>query len=198
MEQVTYDLMVSPVKTKTFEEYSKEDARIYFDWYVAQSEKRINQLIQYCSKTSSSEIAFDETPNSLIPVWAWFEEQITTQKKTESEMQAALQGRPLWVQEEIKKVDWRFTTLTRALAIDMSFYFAQVMMKNHPSVKWGYFTKPKNQASVNRPVLFGFIKKKYMDPRNVIIVCCRHSVEKKDANRLYDLYMNWLEFIDVQ
>lgn len=96
MEPITYEPMVSsPVKDKVFEEYTKEDARVYFDWYIRQSERRIHQIIQYCSETSTLKIPFDETPHSLVPVWTWFEGQIATQKKTESEMRAALQGRPL-------------------------------------------------------------------------------------------------------
>ena len=186
-----------PLSEHPFEAFSKAEAQSYLDWYVGQSDERIRVLKACCRETAATEIAFDGTPESLKGIWAWFEEQITIRQKTEEEMQAELRGRPAWMQKEIRKQTWVMSTRTLAMIVDLSFYFAEVFMRNNPSIHWGFFTKPKNLASLNRPVLVGFVKNMDLDPRRILSVCSQRSVEEKDPDRLFKLYQIWTTYIAV-
>ena len=190
-----YLLMIPPIE-KSFRDFSKTDAKTYFDWYVSQSDIRINQLQHYIADSGSPEVKLDGTPESFIPLWRWFENNIQTEKKTEEEMEAEMVGRPEWMRKEIQKVDWKFTVMTYALAVDISFYLAQVILTYHSNIKWGFLTKPKNLSSVNRPILLGFKNNLDFDPREIVIVCCRKSLKEKKETRLLDIYNVWKQNIE--
>lgn len=189
-----YPLMIPPV-IKDFEEFSKAETKQYFDWYVAQSEKRINQLQKYIILTGASDVVLNGTVSSLVPLWKWLEENVATEKKSEEELEIEMVGRPKWMYEEIRKNDWKFTTLTNALAVDVSFYFAQIFLNNYECIRWGYYTKPKNLVSVNRPVLVGFVDNTFLDPRRIVINCCRLSMHEKKETELLETYKVWTQHV---
>lgn len=196
MKDQSYTLMISPVSTsKSFDDFTKEEAKQYFDWYVAQSDVRIKQLQRYIVETGMSGIVLDGTIESLIPLWKWFEGNIRTEKKNEEEIEAALVGQPEWVHPYIRAIDWKLTVLTQALAVDISIYFAKVFIDQNPGIKWGYYTKPKNREYVNRPVLLGFVNNIVMDPRLIVFNCCLDSVEEKKETRLSNIFNAWVKNI---
>lgn len=79
---------------------------------------------------------------------------------------------------------------------DISFYFAETFLAQNPAVSWGYFTKPKNEVSVNMPVLMGFRANMKLDPRRIVHVCAQKSARARDKNRLLDIYHVWLNYIE--
>lgn len=84
---------------------------------------------------------------------------------------------------------------TMIYGLDIAIYFAEVIVRNNPSIHWGYYVKPKNRSSVNQPVLLGFKFDKEMNPREIVVNCIRKSDKELDPNRLYDLYHVWKNFI---
>ena len=191
----SYELMIPPLDKYEFEEFNKQEAQLYFEWYINQSDKRINLLKSYCETVTNKSNMFDGTVASLRPVWKWFESQIESERKSDEEIAMSLVGKPIWLQEELKKHDWKLSLATCALAIDLSFYFAAVFTHNNPSISWGYYTKPKSLVYVNRPVLTGFANKVCLDPRMVILNCCRRSFSEKKPDRLFELYVTWSKLI---
>ena len=196
MHGIDYPLMIPPVQ-KDFVEFSKEETKQYFEWYIAQSETRINQLQCYIAKTGASEVKLDGTVSSLVSLWKWMEENMETEKKTKEEVETEMIGRPEWMYDAIRQNDWKFTVLTNALAVDISFYFAQLFTDNFNCIRWGYYTKPKNLISVNRPVLVGFIDNTFLDPRRIVINCCRLSIKEKKETQLIETYNIWTKHIPV-
>lgn len=190
-----YPLMIPPIN-KSFNDFSTKETKQHFEWYVAQSDTRINQLQNYIIETGSPEVILDGTTESFIPLWRWFEGNIKTEKKTEEEIEAELAGRPEWIHPQIRAMDWKLTTLTLALALDISFYFAKVFIDHNPSIKWGYFTKPKSLVSVKKPVLVGFRNRIIMDPRMIVRNICMDSAEEKKETRLFDIYNVWKQNIE--
>lgn len=61
-------------------------------------------------------------------------------------------------------------------------------------VRWGYFTKPKNEVSVNMPILLGFKSNMKLDPRRIVSVCASESSEQHDKNRLRNAYRTWTKY----
>lgn len=193
MENIDYSLMISPIEHTGFRTLSKTQAKQYFEWYVGQSESRINQLSQYIQSMQETAFRCDYTPQSFVALWEWFESQISTVEKSAEEYEAELERFPFWMHESISRETLSIKTL--ALITDISFYFAETFVICNPTIHWGYFTKPKNEVSVNMPVLMGFQANMKLDPRRIVHVCASESCEVREKNRLLNAYKTWLEYI---
>lgn len=187
-----YKLMIAPFNHNGFRSLSKKQAEEYFHWYVGQSKARIEQLYEYTQSTGGAAFLCEYTPDSLIDLWNWFETQINMVAKSEEEYQAELEQFPEWVHDSISKK--RFSVRTLAIITDISFYFAETFIKHNPMVRWGYFTKPKNEVSVNMPVLLEFKSNMKLDPRRIVSVCASESFEQHDKNRLRNAYRTWTKY----
>ena len=190
-----YELMVPPIDAKLpFKKFSKKQAQEYFQWYIEQIDHRINILKQYIAR-EGFEMVFDYLPESLIPLWEWYEGHIVVENKTKEEYQEEILSYPKWMKEYISTT--RISILeTMKFGADIAIYFAEVVRKNsNGKISWGYYTRPKNAASVNRPVLVGFKADIDMDSQRIIYVCTLKSAEKRERTRLFDLYHVWQQYI---
>lgn len=190
-----YNLMVPPFEFVPFEEMNKRQAKEYCDWYVSQTESRIAELKKYSISHGMGSQSFDNSIDSFSLIWEWFESQIALVPKSQEEMQRELSGRPKWMQDIIEQNTDRLSNLTIAMAIDISFYFAKVFMMNNPTIFWDVRTRPKMLASVNRPVLSGFINDMILDPSKAVIINAQRSSRLPSPIRLLELYQTWLAFI---
>lgn len=188
-----YQSIGEPFEFKSFETLDKKQAEEYFQWYLKQIEGRIEQLERYI-KFTNNDLVFDYSIESLIPLWKWYEAQIVMYQLTQEEFQEKLRGQPDWIKDYID--DKEISMQTLKIGMDIAIYFAKVFIKHNPSIRWGYFTKPKNMMYVNRPVLLGFVKGKVLDSRNIVVVATLKSDEERKPSRLYDLYYVWLGFIE--
>lgn len=177
----------------TFSDFTPKMAKEYFEWYINDREHRLTILKEYLSEIHE-DIPFDFSPESLIPLWSWYETQIVEEDKDPYELQAEKERYPEWVRDHISAKKISMETLK--FTWDVAIYFAEVMVRNNKEkISWGYITKPKRSFDVNRPVLKGFMANQLLDPRHVVYICTLKSAEAKDPNRLYDLYYVWLEDI---
>jgi len=186
-----YELMGEPFDFEGFVSLTKKQAEAYFQWYLGQIDGRIHQLESYIKDTSNCKVIFDYSVESLIPLWEWYETKIIVEEMSQDEIEEELEGRPDWMQAEILKDTTKISIKTWAFGMDIAMYFAEVFIKHNPSVKWGYFTKPKSRVSLNRPVLLGFVGGKDLDPRRIVVNCTYRSIREKKMSRLYDLYYVW-------
>lgn len=188
-----YEIMELPFKFHQFDELSKKQADIFYKWYVGQISHRIDVLKKYVH-SEVKEIAFDFSPESLIPLWEWFEQKIVIEKKTEEELKNEYDRYPDWMYDEISKTKISMETLD--IGMDIAIYFAEVIRKQYPEkIYWGYFTKPKNQMYVNQPVLLGFRADIPLCPTQIVKVCIWKSSENAKKTRLYDVYQKRIQLI---
>lgn len=190
-----YELMMPPVDAKLpFEEFSKKQAKEYFQWHMEQIEHRISVLEQYIKK-ESGEMVFDYSPESLIPLWDWYEGHIVVENKTQEEYQREILSYPEWMKEYISTTKISIME-TMKFGADVAIYFAEVVRKNsNGKITWGYYTRPKNADSVNRPVLIGFKSGMDMNPQTIMYNCTLKSAEKREKMRLFDAYNVWQQYI---
>lgn len=188
-----YPLMISPIEHDGFRTLAKRQAKQYFDWYIEQAKPRISQLYQYMLATNGANFSCDYTPQSLVALWEWFEPQINMVGKSAEEYEEELKKFPGWMHDSILRETLSIKTL--ALITDISFYFAETFIGCNPTIHWGYFTKPKNEVSVNMPVLMGFKSNMKLDPRRIVHVCALKSCKSHDTNRLIDIYHVWSGYI---
>lgn len=188
-----YKLMLPPFEYKDFRGLSKKQAEEYFQWYIGQTDLRIRQLWAYIQSTGKNNFSCEYTPESLVGLWEWFEPHIYLEEKNSEDFLMELSKTPEWLHSSIPKEE--FTTMTLALIVDISFYFAKTFIMRNPNIVWGYFTKPKNEVSVNMPVLLGFKSNMKLDPRRIVSVCARKSYRESNPNRLFDIYNVWTGYI---
>ena len=189
-----YEYMISPVKNYDFFEFTKEEAKIYFNWYMEEKGHRIEMLEEYVHN-AGVDIDFDYSPESLIPLWRWYETIIVSEKKTEEEIKAEKMKMPEWLHSQISEEKISMNTLK--FGMDIAIYFAEVMIRNSDGkLHWGYVTKPKNYINVNRPVVSGFKAGQDLDQSRTVYVLTLSSEEEKNEKRLYDRYYVWQEDIE--
>lgn len=178
-----YNYLVSPFDFDSFDNINKKQADEYFRWYISQSETRIDLLKMFIDENHSGGIVLDNSPDSLVPLWKWFEDEIL------------FGGQGFGSKLKKDCCNTEFSGEVLKIITDISFYFAKVVLYNNPGIKWGYFTRPKNRMSVNKPVLVGFKADMDLDPRLVVRNCAYRSSDNKNSENLYNIYKNWLEFI---
>ena len=155
---------------------------------------RIEMLEEYVHN-AGVDIDFDYSPESLIPLWRWYETIIVSEKKTEEEIKAEKMKMPEWLYSQISEEKISMNTLK--FGMDIAIYFAEVMIRNSDGkLHWGYVTKPKNYINVNRPVVSGFKAGKELDPSRVVYILTLSSEEEKNEKRLYDRYYVWQKNIE--
>ena len=193
---MNYELPYSGLPQVTgikFDEFTPKMAKEYFDWYINDREHRLRILKEYLREIHK-DITLDFSPESLIPLWSWYETQIVEEDKDPYELQAEKEQYPEWVRDHIS--DKKISMETLKFTWDVAIYFAEVMVRNNKEkISWGYITRRKRHIHVNRPVLKGFAFNKLLDPRRIVYICTLKSAEARDPNRLYDLYYVWLEYI---
>jgi hypothetical protein len=194
---VEYPLMVPPFVIKNFEKMSVREAQTHFDWYVSEIPERIELIRKAYKETDDGEIEeLDFTPESLVNVWAWFIPRIITVPKSEEEIAEELRNSPDWLKDTIMKNNKKLSTGTLSLGMDIAIYFGEIFIKNFEGLTWGFVTKPKSLAYVNRPVILGFRTGVELDPRDLVYNLTLDVVDgNKNKNELYDLFEIWKEDI---
>ena len=171
---------------------SKKEVGKYFEYYISCSNERIDYLSSYVKKMGIN-IEFDYSPESLIKLWKWYETQIEMVDKTEGELAYQINQYPNWMKDFVTKE--KISDNTLKIALDISFYFAEVMIRNNNGIKWGYFTSPRSRMSVNQPTLLGFLNGIDLNPRLIVLNCTRKSSRNKDENLLFNMYKVWIGYI---
>jgi hypothetical protein len=182
-----YPLMETPFVLVSFKDMNKKQAEQYFIWYMREKEKRIKQLEQYVNQ-DSQHVFLDKSPESLIPLWEWFEDKIEWEKGSEEEMQEELFGKPEQIRKILLQNTKRATVLTMALVEDIAIYFSDTIIFNNPTVHWGYKMKPKKLDGVNQPIMLGFKGGICVNPRGLVELCIMRSSRKRNKEELFETY----------
>lgn len=168
-----------------FENAKSDDAIKFSDWFFAQTKDRIEVLQNYINK-SNDIFSLDYTDKSLIKLWTWFEDNLELVEKTDKELQNEKESTP--------QVYWKFiqnkriSPLMVEIAIDISYYFADMLLKKHSDLHTDCIIKPKWKENLKKPVISGFFMDITIYPIELIMESAKRSVEKKNSYRLKMLY----------
>ena len=168
-----------------FENAKADDAIKFSDWFFAQTKDRIEVLQNYINK-SNYIFSLDYTDKSLIKLWTWFEDNLELVEKTDKELQNEKESTP--------QVYWKFiqnkriSPLMVEIAIDISYYFADMLLKKHSNLHTDCIIKPKWKENLKKPVISGFFMDITIYPVELIMESAKRSVEKKNSYRLKMLY----------
>jgi hypothetical protein len=172
-----------------FFELIPKKADEYFLWFQKEIPGRIALLWEYMKKERPETQPFDYSPESLIPLWDWYETKIKQVPKSKKEIDYEVSRYPKWMEENVRKITMKFTDETLSLALDIAIYLGETIIKNYPNLYWGHFSRPKRELFVNKPVILKLKSKRmYFAPTGTVFVCMIKSSKNRDKNRLYDLY----------
>lgn len=188
-----YPLMEPPFEVKPFEKMTKKEAQIHFEWYVSEIPNRIELLRRaYEIMREGNKDKLDLSPQSLIFLWEWFLPNIEITLKDKEEIEREVQIAPDWLKENIQMDNKKLSLGTLTLLMDIAIYFGEVFVNNFDNIKWGYVTRPKSLAYVNKPVLTGFRTNIELDPRNLVYIATLKVVKGvNNRDTLYNLYNVW-------
>ncbi len=173
-----------------FFELTPKQAKEYFLWYTSEIPNRIALLWEYMKHECPETEPFDYSPESLLPLWEWYEQKIEQVPMTAEEIERQVRVFPKYLESEIRKNTKKFTDETLSLALDISIYLGEVVVKNYPHLRWNYRTRPKREISTYRPVIDGLNYKMKLEPSRSLFVLTLESTKEKNPTRLYDLYRN--------
>lgn len=146
-----YEIAIPPLK-KPIDQLSKTEAQAYFDWYMGILDERIRYLQRM------SKIELDFSSDSFLSLWRWFlknAEVEDTPKEVLKQLEEDYANHPL-KNHILAGSTKRLSVQTEYMIRDIGMYLGEAFVDNYPSIYWGFYTKPKRDFFVNRPLLLGF------------------------------------------
>lgn len=146
LEYPLQNLFTPPFRMADLWTMKKKEARAAFEWFVAESPKRIALLSEAVKRDTGIELDYSE--DSLVSVWAWAMPYFTPRNTPPCGIRMEETGMTPSPSNEGLHV------VGLCLTYDIGFYVAQVIMRQCEKVKWILWerkTFPHNHA-----VLDGF------------------------------------------
>lgn len=210
---MNYEFMGTPFEFEKFEDLSRKEARAYFKWYVGQIDSRM-EILKAAVLEENPEVNFDFSPESLIPVWKWYQKKIVFVRKPEETLSKQIDELQGWFAYQFLRAGRKYEDIdmeycresarksideteiseeTLGYAKDMAIYFSEVLRRNHEDVLyWTFIATAKRHVSFNKPVLMGFVSRVSLDASMVIRTLTSREQENKNENALFQAYNNWL------
>jgi hypothetical protein len=185
--------MTPPFEVKPFEKMTLREAQNHFDWYVDEIPKRIELIRRAYKDTGGGKLEdLDLTPQSLVNLWTWFIPRIQTMPRSTEDIAEELRTTPEWLKETVIENNKKLSTGALCLAMDIAIYFGATFVKNFDRLSWGFVTKPKSLAYVNKPVIIGFSTGVELDPIGIVYNLTLDVVNNNtNIKELFELYDVW-------
>lgn len=186
-----YPLMIPPFRIKNFDEMTENEAKKHFEWFKSEIPKRL-ELLKRAIEETEPKLSFtlDFSKDSLVGLWDWYLKNAEVVEKTNEEYSNELSSANEMTKQFIRKE--KISSGWMAVALDISIYFAECLIKAHQELKWGIVTKPKSLAYVNKPVVIGFANNMALDATNIIFVQTRKILKGlRNEQALFKLFENW-------
>ncbi|WP_433958715.1 hypothetical protein [Cytobacillus horneckiae] len=192
-----YPLMTPPFEIKPFKKMTKKEAQIHFEWYICEVPERVELVRRAYFETGGGNLEnLDFSPQSLINLWTWFIPRINTIIRSEEEIEEEIKKVPDWLKGKVPEDKQKLSVGSLSLAMDIAIYFGEVFIGNFDKLYWGFVTKPKSSASVNRPVIMGFSTGIELDPRILVHNLTFNVINgNTDKESLFNLYQVWKDDI---
>jgi hypothetical protein len=181
--------VIQPPFTLDFQQMSRSELLAYRDWFHSVSRDRIAQLAAAMNASEGFECwTADFTPKSLAPLSQWFRTQAATRERTPDEIAEIRGGLAFPIEISTQEL----TNRTYSLAMDIAFYFAEVILTNIPGTRWDQPLRGKTLADYGQPVLVG-LRPVPINPVRVMIVIARGFADgSKPDDAIPKLYERWV------
>lgn len=179
---------IQPPFTLKFREMSKQELKDYFRWFFDVFPERTRELAEAVKQTPGFETwRPDLVPASLGTLGNWFATQAETRQRAQEERQeiASRSAYPIEIPND------ELTNRTFSLAMDVGMYLSQVLVKEHPSLRWEQPLKDKKFADYGQPILVGFGPVPLNPVRIAITLAYGLASKKQSGKRLRELHDYW-------
>lgn len=176
--------------TLNLREMPKRELRQYFQWFMDVLPQRLTELANAVKETSGFETwQPDTTPASLDTLGIWFAGQAETRKRSQQELQEMKDRQTFPI--DIPRGE--LTSRTFSLAMDIGMYFSQVLVKNHPSLKWEQPLGNKRFVDYGQPSLAGFGPVTLNPVAIAVTLAYGLASKNKTGKRLREVYDYWAQ-----
>ena len=167
---LTYEICVPPLNKSNFD-MTPEDAEAYFQWFLACLPERVGYVSTIAAKERGiPKESLDLSPDSLLPLWAWFLSRAKIEKTPRFAFRA-LKREYSCLPTEFRKTMLdgsreHFSLETEFILRDIGMYLGEVFVKNTPGISWGWYDRPEGERDrfVNTPLLLGFEDPSFTPP----------------------------------
>jgi hypothetical protein len=156
---------------------SGKEAKAYYLWFIEQIDKRIEYLRSFLVEDKVG-FTLDYSEESLSDLWIWFRGcKEFARTKASSDKQK---------EDEVVKI-------LKGIEMDVSIYFAETMIHNHPQLYWDYYKVGRRNFEYNQPVVRGFSKDSNFSllPWRIIQVCSISEDRRGTDNNILAAYKVW-------
>ena len=146
-------------------------------------------------------------PDRLTYIWKWFLNVAEIEEKRSKKIKRTpfkVQNRKKQFQYEFENLDSKKLSLqTEYILRDIGMYIGQMFVDYHSQIYWDFYTEPRTDFFVNKPLLLGFKDKEFMppfsmefEPIHMVGVQAAKLLDgtQKETDLLY-LYEQWSRFI---
>jgi len=200
-QDIDYEVLVPPFGLD-FYSMTPKQAEENFHWYIQKIPERTEYLRSQCAKDLAISInEVDFSPKSLKLIWRWFLKLARIEKTTKDEIEQMRKTFSRFGESFINKE--RLSVITEYIIRDIGMYLGELYVRNYPSIRWSFYTKPKRDFFVNRPLLIGFIDNNYnppfkatFEPIHMAGVQAANLLDKTQKETdLYNIFMKWVEYV---
>jgi len=183
-----YELFTPPLSLD-FGRWSRREARTHFAWFVEQIPNRLAELARIEALMSET-CLLDLLPKSLVCLGESFHSLVETRPRTQEQLTHARLELPSNLRPVVEVEDWELTEEALSLCVDVGVYFAEVLRKAHPSLRWELWVR--KTVDLNRPVLVGSRGSVPLDPVRIAInTALSEAAGEHRPNRLSELFDVW-------
>lgn len=192
MDATGYKTIQPPFHSLKFREVPKKELEDYNRWFHNVLPQRIVEL----TRTVNSSPGFEGwtpsyTPDSLKRLGDWFASQVSTRRHTPEELSSFPAHIRKWVSEG------ELTDRTISLVMDLGMYLSQVLLRNHPSLKWDQIFGNRKFIDFGQPVLVGFVGRVPFNPVRMLGTLAYGLADKTyDSERLHKIYEIWSGMVE--
>ncbi len=182
---------------------SRNQAKIYYEWYIEHIPKRIEvlqQALRTSKEDSYQEWIATKTKLSLDVLGKWLVDNVTVTPVKEERRQEIIQEREAVIPKKYLSIlelpDEELSEQTLSIIIDVGMYLGETFRHHFPQVQWELYTKNKRYIDYQRPILIGFGKMVDCNPERLVDVLARRIKDKTQDNiGLRNLFEAWSKYI---
>lgn len=178
----------------SIQHFDRPKARAYYKWFMSVKDERV-KILETAVRTSGSfeNWKADYSITSLTLLQKWLESVIEKRPFTQRESEILSKrfiGTMLETEADTDELPpWTLTEITESICHDVGIYFAEVLLRNNPSLKWGQNVRSKLYIDRNYPIVQGFRGMDF-NPR----IMREHALDYVNGDSI-DLHKAYKEFV---
>lgn len=196
-KKTQYSILIPPI-SKPFTQFTVEDAKVFFDWYLSAIPERIDYLAEHTN------IELNFSTHSLEELWKWFIQEAKVVQTSSSGTEYLLTHRHTRFSDSISSsMRQQLSLETEYVIRDIAMYIGKMFTYNHQNITWTYHTDIEKDSFANMPILQGFVEKNFtpnfyptFEPNHMVrIQAFRLLRGNANFRDLVNLYCKWEEKI---